>query len=1103
MRSPTELPSTGFASANSTLNTFLGGQQKPWMTTEQHIGSIPAIAAPPERRRKRVAKSTTTDSNPLSSRTTVFNRDIESGRQYSLQQSPGRTFSDQPPSNSTSPILANTVNQRKETSGPSAGSRNIFMDNVLPSPTPSDDVHPDISSNTVNSENELHPEARRLTELAARYGGVDELERHLFSTPRSGSLPSGGPPLTVRPNGIYIPDSGVSVAAHQYSPRKRSLGIAQPKNKRAKLPTPNDRPLQIPQQNQMNMPSCEHNTPVTEVAQTAQGASLKQYIPTLNEYVVAVGGVPGPERSMTLPRIRLLKDACNLEDCFYLVLHQLYCLYSVEPQTVMQLPYFGHELMQSFDTVARLLLQNSMLPDQATKWFGSFPAPVHYLLQYSSLYRAAYNNVKDFLMKFPGHWQMLQVRCKQRMYPPLVDELVYELGLESRVFQHVVFRAVHRGIWGAEPSQSFQKAEELFRRNRLDNLQKRHWINCGNSPTVAEMQDANERLANEYQKLYVEHRREVQARSANLVTIPTSIRTGLEARPPTQRASFSSVHEAGFVSPGVTRRGSQDRPEARRTQSVTTVLPTQTQQLRPGPTYPTTGHQPIHSPSPLGSSSAVAPPIVYNQANMHRFTTPQTQQAQAEPIRNQQQQLAQPNLDGMNPVSMDNASVPSSALLGQCQAYSSFQPGLETLPPGGHRSSRVSHRHAMPMSSDGAMYVTSSPVQTAPLAGQLLIPPLNHVPSFSSCPNPTLSALHQANLRSPTMKAVDGHTEKVSTTTLYQHVAKFALTPQSIHSGKLNYVWPFHVSKIDFNNIAIDTQGPYGAPPTRKVRSGSEMYRIRCTKLPSSKAYDLENDWAITDTFWPRTLIIDINGVHLSIRRKHHHGKDLPIDVTPHIKEGGNEVKVGLMISGKRDESVQYAIAVEVVRVVDHKNALDCATAVPAHEVLESIKESLTSNTGDDDLTVVDNTITISLIDAFSARIFHTPVRGVACLHRECFDHETFFQAHKPKQLGSLTKVDGWKCPICGADARPHKLIVDCFLADVRDELARQSLLDTKFIVVKEDGSWRPKVENSDERDDDQSQRSSSTRAHVTAAPGGDMLLTPRRESVVIELDDD
>ncbi|KAI9874178.1 MAG: hypothetical protein M1830_010098 [Pleopsidium flavum] len=1010
--------------------------------------------------------------------------------------------SEQLPSNSTSPVLANTVSQQKESWGQPTRVPSIFTDTVLPSPAPSDDVHPDVS-NVVDLETEEEdPELRRLIDLTARYGGIDELERCLSSAMRPGSLPVDGLELENRLGCAVVPECNPPSDAQQDFPRKRSLGVGQSQNKRPRISTSIQQPLRSSEQSQPNMSYLANPQSTTREPLATQGPSLRRYLPILDNYVTSVGGATSLLGSIELPRIRLLKDACTMEDCFYLVLHQLYCLYSVEPQTVTQLPGFGQEHVQAFSTLAQLLLQNSMLPDHVTRWFASFPAPIINLLEYSILYQKAYLETRNFLSKLVRHWHVFQARCKQRMYPPLVEELVRELGLESCVFQRVAFTAVHRGIWGQEQSHWFQNGEDLFRQDQIDNQRRRSRINTAHPPTAAEIQGANEQLAKEYQRFRMQHLREVHTRSLSSINTQSSVNALPATRTHTQQRNFPSPHEQGRVLRPATGDSSQDHPGAMPSQPLAAVLASNSGPRQHEPPRLNLSMQTFQPPHALRSPYGNTTPVVPSSMDMPGVTTPQMRYTQVQSLRAQQQHLAPVNFNRTASVSV---GVPSPASPGQSAWYIPSQPALETLPPGASGLHGLAQQHLTGGGYRGP-YVMQYNSQMMLSGPQLLVPSANHISPLNSRPNSAVSALHQAHLRSPTLKAVGAHDRNSIATRLYQYIAKLALTPKVLDLGMPNHVWHFLVTRPDFEKIVIDTPSLYGAPPNRDVHPGSEMYRLRCIKPPSSGAPIKESEWVVADNVWPSAMIIDVNGIHLGLRRKQHYGRDLPIDLTRHIKEGINEVKVGLVRAAKDNGGVRYAIAVEVINVADHNRAMDSAMPVPAHEIFDPIKASLASDLGDDDLTVVNNDITIDLIDPFSARIFDTPARGRACLHRECFDHETFLQTRKSKSPGWPCMVDEWKCPICGADARPQSLIVDCFLAEIRDELAKQRLLDTRTIVIEEDGTWRPKVETGEDLGDGDGRHGlvqSAAAAAAAPAPGGGVLLTSRRESVVIELDDD
>jgi zinc finger MIZ domain-containing protein len=262
-----------------------------------------------------------------------------------------------------------------------------------------------------------------------------------------------------------------------------------------------------------------------------------------------------------------------------------------------------------------------------------------------------------------------------------------------------------------------------------------------------------------------------------------------------------------------------------------------------------------------------------------------------------------------------------------------------------------------------------------------------------------------------------------------------------------------------------------GAPPHRFVSEDSMLFRLRCIKWPSSELPD-EHAWSIADTCWVPYVYFTFNGKPLELRKKIHHGKDMPIDLSNLIQAGENTLEIALLRSESDTTYLDYALAVEVVGTTSRSVIKEqCVTAgrLPAMRVLDAIKRKLstTSDGDDDEIAIVQSNLTISLVDPFSAsKMCDIPVRSKACLHNDCFDLETFLMTRERKGDSSVTEK--WRCPICNADARPQHLVVDGFLQEVRKELEQRRSLDTRAIIVAQDGKWTPRVEPKEdgERDD-------------------------------------
>ncbi|KAH6683351.1 hypothetical protein B0J14DRAFT_145609 [Halenospora varia] len=352
-----------------------------------------------------------------------------------------------------------------------------------------------------------------------------------------------------------------------------------------------------------------------------------------------------------------------------------------------------------------------------------------------------------------------------------------------------------------------------------------------------------------------------------------------------------------------------------------------------------------------------------------------------------------------------------------------------------------------------------------------LLPPLRLQP-MQPIANPDMTALHQAHLRSPILVVpATAHLEKPQddpSQRFYQTVKGFALSPALISREAGVSKFDFQISETEFVHLPRDVVTGPGRPLTRALKAGTLQYRLRCIQTKRNVTDCLEPDWVVSDTSWPDTAFLAFNQEQLEIRRKYHHGKDLPIDVTQYILGSGpnkfNRVTITIPKWRQRMKESSWFFAVEIIEVFQHKDIMETIInyqRIPLSKTLDAIKKSLAPSDDDDDIAMVVSDLTIDLADPFTARIFNIPVRGDSCLHRECFDLETFLLTRnsKPKRPQQPCMPDVWKCPLCSKDARPYSLRVDQFLLSIRTELEHQDNLDVKAILISPDGSWRPKQE--------------------------------------------
>lgn len=376
-------------------------------------------------------------------------------------------------------------------------------------------------------------------------------------------------------------------------------------------------------------------------------------------------------------------------------------------------------------------------------------------------------------------------------------------------------------------------------------------------------------------------------------------------------------------------------------------------------------------------------------------------------------------------------------------------------------SKKVANKGALPLFDiPGEMFAVFNSATALPKASRLppsfVFPRENDAPqSQPTNPNPVRSALHQAHLRSPKLMAADSEAER-----LYRYVHGFALSPAKLNKDHPIQSISFNIPQETFAKVPTTTPSQHGEPPERVLTEASNTYRLRCAAYPPNGFPD-ESTWVVADNYWPENLFLEFNNVPLEPRRKLHHNRYLPIDLTDHIRPGQNWIKAVVNRTSKDTRPFDYVVAVEIVGLISHTSLTSQLQHLPAKASLAAIQKSLQLSGEDDgELAVTSSSLTIRLFEPFAnSRIFDTPVRGTACTHRDCFDLETFLRfCKRDKQLWP-TVVDCWRCPLCRGDIRPHTLVVDGFLVEVRKELEARGLLDTRAIVVEADGSWKPKAD--------------------------------------------
>jgi hypothetical protein len=348
-------------------------------------------------------------------------------------------------------------------------------------------------------------------------------------------------------------------------------------------------------------------------------------------------------------------------------------------------------------------------------------------------------------------------------------------------------------------------------------------------------------------------------------------------------------------------------------------------------------------------------------------------------------------------------------------------------------------------------------------------------------------------------------------------VKSLAFGPSKLRTDGPMTKFDFQLSGEDVSRIPKDTFLPDASRvPTRVLSHSALQYRFRCIQTKPAVTRCLMPDWVVSETAWPQSSFVAINRQPLELRRKFHHGKDLPIDITQKLLSSNlySSYQISVSIPKWRSPDLAaYFCAVEVIEILQHRQILDMVQRqrIPAGITLGTIKKLLSpAGNDDDDIAMVVSDLSLDLTDPFTAKIFETPVRSKHCLHRECFDLETFLQTRnsKPKRPQQPCMPDVWKCPLCGKDSRPYELQIDDFLVEIRTELASKNDLDVKAILIAPDGTWRPKRESTSKRKakrdpyDDGSSEEDDFDA-PNGGPTAQVVAPGPRVIEIIDLDDD
>ena len=1088
-----------FESSNSTTAMFLGGVQKSWMTGQQ-----PSAERPP-----RIATADQNQSShircEMPEKESQF-ASISHGADNTVDCTP---IHRQSPVQIRSPISSKDLGNQHQLD-PAVSE--VSVEAVLPSPAPSDEHRQDSTQARELEEDGLasigptkKTEVSRLSELAERYGGLEGLESRLRHTETIVAA-TASPALPVEQ---HFPAHAAQKRQHEHEVVGRKRIQTSSASDSRELASDHTSTSSDNRNNRPSGTTAHNNHRPTE----AQMRSFGQKIAMRRQATMTEHHHRGQTE---IARLSLLYDACVGNDHFYLLLHQLYCLYptSTADNSNFQKLGFGEDQFQGFKMLSHLLLPNTERGNMrkiTIDWFSKFPLPLNVLLRDFQVYRGALSKVQRCLAKLAHNWGPLRDLCNKRHFPPLTEEMTSSLGIESLTLQAVVFRAIYKDIWVGESNEPcFHEGEKLFNQSQQQMLQ------MSAHPSNLDTRTDNQSLIIRYQQLWAKHLAHSHSQMRNSTITPASAHGPTMPPPPNQVQTRVRTAPKNGADRPITNRLPQSNNlnvNTQLAQAVSSPNNTSTPTFLSTPTVPSQSFHSLEngaqSPIPstamipshvfLGSAPPASTPLISPQLQiMQSIRSPSTPHIPFNAMTdnmsggfNEHQQQRRASSSTSNSLMTSYPTPPNqNYTLNSWQAAAQRQ-GVQMHPIQAQSSGGRSNSYdtTIPYS----ITVPSPQARTY----QPLLPPPGHTIPSTALVVPTVTALHQAHVRSPVLTVVDPNNSPRSGLRYFRYTKGITILRSRLKIDERQYVrWSFNVEPDNYAELVGTVEGQRGEPPSRTVRVGSRFCRIRCVDATRFDETIDESDWVVSNNIWPCNVAIILNDMPLEVRRKAQHGKDLPINITAIVREGWNTLSVSIL-RPQHDDRTTYAIGVETIQLADTPTIKAGIGTLGYVEAQRQIMQRFQSD--DPDVQAVNPSITLDITDPYSARIFEIPVRGNKCQHSQCFDLDNFLLTRGGSAPDQPCMPDSFRCPICGGDARPQSLVKDEFFIALRNTLAAKDRLDAKAIVMEEDGTWQIKEEEQTGESGDGGARRSKTREQSAAASAERGFV--RRETEVIEID--
>ncbi|KAF5650990.1 hypothetical protein F52700_225 [Fusarium sp. NRRL 52700] len=169
------------------------------------------------------------------------------------------------------------------------------------------------------------------------------------------------------------------------------------------------------------------------------------------------------------PRYRILAEACQNEDFFYIAFHQALCAWSLNRGPIHAL-FQGlvqpNLLDTAFDVAQTILRKNEHMSHAHLQWFANFPSTI---AEFSRVFpnTEAARDISAFLIQLATIWHSLSQNVQARKYPLLASELVFVLRCRAKGLQSMLFTMSRRSL-GVNDGPVAAAMNAIFDQDRMD-----------------------------------------------------------------------------------------------------------------------------------------------------------------------------------------------------------------------------------------------------------------------------------------------------------------------------------------------------------------------------------------------------------------------------------------------------------------------------------------------------------------------------------------------------------------------------------------------------------------------------------------------------------